>query len=157
MTSLRSARRTTSMPSPAAAKAKIAPEPHWPAETQTPSPPASITTIAKQVGLKTCLAPRRIANLLATAITAATGSGQKASARIGSESDSPEIRALRGSKRGSRLGPLQSHWVPRAAARVAAVRRPSTSKSSPRVPQASSAVSTPICCGRGSRRRSMTR
>jgi hypothetical protein len=137
--SLRAERCRTSVPRPATAKPTKAALPHCPAETQTPagapvrcaapSVAASIATMAKQVGLKTCLPPRRSTNLLAIASAAATSARRRSFVRRSSESESAEMRALVGSKRGSLHQRLHASCVANAAATIATVRAAATSKS----------------------------
>jgi hypothetical protein len=97
--SLRAARVTTRPPRHAINSAKNATFPHWPGDTQA-WPVSSITTIPKFVGLNRCWPSMRITNLLATVTTAATTASSKELVRSSRHKDSPEMRALRGSKAG---------------------------------------------------------
>ncbi len=116
MTSLRAARLTTSPPRQASRKAKNAAFPHWPGETQTPPVASIVATMPKLVGLKTCLPRTRSANLPAMVTAAASAASAAELVRNSRQSDSPEIRALRGSKAGSRQTRVQAYWVSRATA-----------------------------------------
>ena len=72
VTSARAARVTTSSPAQARKNPSAACEPHWPGDTQAPSVASISATMARLVGLKTCLSRTRMRNLEPTATTAAS-------------------------------------------------------------------------------------
>lgn len=133
-TSARPARITTSPPRQAIRKAKNATLPHWPGLTHTrPSLTSMSSTSAMFVGLKRCLPRQRSANLDPMAMTAASMASHHELQRHSRHKDSPEMSALRHSKR----NPIHfenSHWIPRTVAKIRDARVVVTSKSSATMP-----------------------
>jgi len=82
--------------------------PHWPGETQTGAPRSIRNTSPKLVGLKMCLPRHRTTNLLAIVITAPRTATAANGVRRRRQSESPEIRALLASNRGSRQSLVQT-------------------------------------------------
>jgi hypothetical protein len=78
-----------------------------------------MATSAKLVGLKTCLPPTRRTNLLAMAMAAVTTTRPREPARSKRQSESPEIRALLGSKVGRPERRVAASWTSRTVARMA--------------------------------------
>ena len=144
VTSPRSARCTTSPPSPAIRPTPNATLPHWPGETQTCPLTSSMTTRPRFVGLNRCRPSTRHRNLLAIVTTAAITTKPGWSVRGSRQSESPEIRALRGSNRGKAQRREHAYWVARQTPSVSPIRPGDTSKSSHQTPYTSRAKSTPI-------------
>src|ERR687891_814467 len=94
-------------------KAKYSLLPHWAGETQTWLVRSSIATIPKFVGLKICFWPRLRANLLAMVTTAVRNASNGLLVRSSKQSESPEIRALRGSNGEAAKNLPQKNWVAR--------------------------------------------
>lgn len=94
VTSTRDARVTTMMPREAMSSASNAASPHWPGETHAPEVASTVTAMPTLVGLKTCFAPTRMANLLAMVMTAAYAAMNGDSVRSSRHSESAEMRAL---------------------------------------------------------------
>jgi hypothetical protein len=99
-----------------------------------------IATMPKLVGLKKCLPLVRTRNLLAMVTAAAAIARPVEFVRSRRQSDSPEIRALRGSNAGSFQSRVHAYCVSSAAVNIAAARPPEISKSSRNIPYASSAA-----------------
>ena len=89
----------------------------------------------KFVGLKTCFPFQRSRNLLATASAAAATARDASFVRRSRHRDSPEMRALFGSKEGRRQIRVHAYCVARARSRGEAPRAPGvTSKESAAIP-----------------------
>jgi hypothetical protein len=102
---------TTSPPRHAIRNAKNATLPHCPGETHT-SPLASIiATTPRFVGLNRCLPLIRITNLLAMVTMAAAMARRREFVRRSRHSESPEMRALRGSNAGRRQSRVHTNCV----------------------------------------------
>src|SRR5262249_53568424 len=109
VTSLLVARFTTRPPPHAMKNANTTPVPHWPGETHARSVTIRRATRAMFVGLNRCFRPSDTTNLLAMATTAAAASIHQWLVRRSRQSESAEIIALRGSKRGSRQTRVQTY------------------------------------------------
>ena len=134
MTSARAARFTTSPPADASRNVKTSPLPHWPGDTHMSRPASISATSAKFVGLKTCLPRTRSVNLLAMAITAASTARSGDPVRSSRHSESPEMSALRGSKRSRPATRSHASWVASTLAMIATAFAGWTSRSSHQIP-----------------------
>ncbi len=88
----------------------------------------------KVVGLKTCFPFQRSRNLLATASAAAATARDASFVRRSRHRDSPEMRALFGSKEGRRQIRVHAYCVASAEPRRSAARAGVTSKESAAIP-----------------------
>ena len=89
---------------------------------------------AKLVGLKTCLPRTRSVNLLAIAIAAASMARSSEPVRSRRQTESPEMRALRGSNGPRPHRRVHTSWVASALAMMATVVVAWTSRSSHQIP-----------------------
>src|SRR5262249_55385406 len=94
VTSARAARVTTRKPMQATSSAKKAASPHCPGDTQALDANSSVAAMPTLVGLKTCLPPTRIANLLAIVTTAANSATSSDSVGSRRQRESAETMAL---------------------------------------------------------------
>src|SRR5580704_14846048 len=139
VTSLRAARLTTRPPRHAIRNAKNATLPHWPGDTHTSPVVAISAMMPRLVGLKMCLPPILMTNLLETATTAAADAISRLLVRSSRQSESPEMSALRASKAGSFQATVQAYWVTTAVPVRSAAQGSETSKSRIAEPYASRA------------------
>ena len=134
VTSAREARCTTNRPAQTMRKAKTSALPHWPGDTQTSAPAASIATIPKFVGLKRCFPFQRRRNLLAMVTAAAAAARRGDDVRSKRQSERPEISALQGSKAGRRKRREKASCAASAVPRRRIARETVTSKERAAIP-----------------------